>query len=121
MPANFKALIIILAFAALVFRLAKPVARKFSSECDFSRRRNVWFVLTIVGFISPNFWLFALVAVPLLFSAGRKDTNPVAFYLLLLHVIPAIGIDIPVVGIKRLFQLDIYRLLSFCVLIPTTW
>jgi O-Antigen ligase len=121
MPASFKALIVVLAFAAIIFRLAKPVALKFSSESDFSRRRNVWFVLTIVGFISPNFWLFALVAVPLLFSAGRKDTNPVAFYLLLLHVVPAIGIDIPVVGIKHLFLLDIYRLLSFCVLIPTTW
>jgi O-antigen ligase/polysaccharide polymerase Wzy-like membrane protein len=121
MPASFKALIVVLTIASVTFRLAKPVALKFSSAGDFSRRRNVWFVLTIVGFISPNFWLFALVAVPLLFSAGRKDTNPVAFYLLLLHVIPAIGIDIPVVGIKHLFQLDIYRLLSFCVLIPTTW
>ena len=121
MPASFKALIVVLAFAALIFRIAKPVALKFSSESDFSRRRNVWFVLTIVAFVSPNFWLFALVAVPLLFSASRKDTNPVAFYLLLLHVIPAIGIEIPTVGINRLFQLDIYRLLSFCVLIPAAW
>ena len=120
MPASLKALIVVLAIAAITFRLAKPVALQFSSERDFSRRRNVWFVLTIVGFISPNFWLFALVAVPLLFSAGRKDTNPVAFYLLLLHVIPAIGIDIPRFGVN-LFQLDIYRLLSFCVLIPTAW
>jgi hypothetical protein len=121
MPSGFKALIVVLAFAALTFRLAKPVALKFSSESDFSRRRSVWFVLTIVGFVSPNFWLFALVAVPLLFWTGRKDTNPVAFYLLLLHVIPAIGIEIPTVGIKKLFELDIYRLLSFCVLIPTAW
>lgn len=121
MPASIKALIVVLAFAALVFRLAKPVALKFSSESDFSRRRNVWFLLTILGFISPNFWLFALVAVPLLFAAGRKDTNPVAFYLLLLHVVPAIGIEIPTVGFNRLFQLDIYRLLSFCVLMPAAW
>src|ERR1700730_11002743 len=106
MLASFKALIVVLAIAAITFRLAKPVALQFSSERDFSRRRNVWFVLTIVGFISPNFWLFAWAPVPLLFSASRKDTNPVAFYLLLLHVIPALGIDIPTVGFK-LFQLDI--------------
>jgi O-antigen ligase len=78
-------------------------------------------VLTVTAFVSPSFWLFVLVAAPLLAWAGRKDSNPVALYLLLLHVIPPIPVTIPVVGIKELFSLDNYRLLSFCVLIPTAW
>jgi O-antigen ligase len=102
-----------------MFRLAKPIALKFGSEPDFTRRRNVWFAATILGFLSPNFWIFALFAVPLYVWAGRKDTNPIAAYLLLLHVMPPVPIDIPSFGIGLFFSLDNYRLLSFCILIPT--
>lgn len=121
MLGDLKALIIVLTIAAIIFRFAKPIAVQFSAESDFSRRRNTWFVLTIAGFLSPNFWLFTLLAVPVLVWGGRKDTNPLAFYLSLLLVIPSIPIDIPVAGINQLFQLDIYRLLSFCVLLPAAW
>ena len=121
MMANLKALIAVLVVAALVFRFVKPVALLFSSERDFVRRRNIWLVLTAVAFLSPSFWLFVLVAAPLLVWGGREDSNPVAFYLSLLHVIPPIAVNIPIVGINTLFALDNYRLLSFCVLIPTAW
>src|ERR1700722_3937147 len=118
---NIKALIVVLAIAAVVFRIGKPTALLFSTESDFARRRNVWFVLTVAAFLSPSFWLFVLIATPLLVWAGHKDSNPLALYLILLHVIPPIPIDIPVVGIKHLFALDNFRLLSFCVLIPAWW
>jgi hypothetical protein len=121
MPNNVKAMIVVLAIAATIFWLAKPIAILFSSERDFLRRRNVWFALTVTAFLSPSFWLFALVAVPLLIWAGRKDTNVVALYMLLLHVISPISVEIPVVGINRLFPLDMYRLLAFCVLLPAAW
>jgi len=121
MSASLKELIVVLAIAAVIFKLAKPIALHFSTEQDFARRRNVWFVLTVTAFLSPSFWLFAVVAVPLMTWAGRRDTNPVAFYLLLLHVIPSIPVEIPVVGINQLFELDNYRLLSFCVLVPAAW
>src|SRR5579864_4322665 len=103
MLVSIKALIVVLAIAIVVFRFGKPIALMFSSEPDFYRRRNVWFVLTVTAFMSPSFWLFALVAAPLLLWAGRRDTNPIALYLILLQVIPPIPIDIPVVGIKQLF------------------
>jgi hypothetical protein len=121
MISSVKQLIVLLAIATVVFRFGKPIALLFSSESDFSRRRNVWFLLTVTAFLSPNFWLFALVAASVLAWAGRKDTNPIALYLILLHVIPPIPVDIPVVGIKQLFTLDNYRLLSFFVLIPAAW
>jgi O-antigen ligase len=77
--------------------------------------------LTAAGFLSPNFWLYALIAAPLLWRAGRKDTNPVALYLLMLHVVPPIPVIIPLVGNNGLFSIDNYRLLSICVLAPTAW
>ena len=87
---------------------------------DFSRRRLVWFVLTAVSFVSPNFWLYVLVAVPMFVWANRKDSNPIALYLLMLHVIPPVGFIIPILGNNGLFPLDNYRLLAFCVLLPAT-
>lgn len=121
MTPSVKELIVVVFIALVVFRIAKPVALRFSSEADFKRRRNVWFVLTATAFLSVSFWTYVLVAVPLMTWAGRKDSNPVAFYLLLLHVIPSVPVDIPVVGINALFDLDNYRLLSLCVLIPAAW
>jgi len=115
---GIKELVVILVLATVTFRLAKPIALQFSSESDFCRRRNLWLVLTAAGLLSPNFWLFALLAVPLLYWGQRKDTNPVAFYLALLQVIPPVNIDIPIVGINQLFPLNIYRLLAVCVLVP---
>src|SRR5579872_2875365 len=118
---TIKEMLHIVAIAAVVFLCAKPIALRFSSAADFSRRRALWFVLTISAFLSPNFWLWCVLAVPLLIWGGRRDSNPVAFYLLMLFVIPQITIEIPVILVNRLFDLDIYRLLSFCVLIPTAW
>ena len=104
-----KPMLVVLALGTVLFRYAKPIALKFSTERDFVRRRNVWLCLTVTAFLSPNFWLFALVATPLMAWAGRKDTNSVAFYLLLLHVIPPVSVNIPLLGNNGLFPLDNHR------------
>jgi O-antigen ligase len=118
---NFKELIVVLGISAIGFLFLKPIALQFTAEADFNRRRNLWFILTCVGFISPNIWLYLLVAAPLMWRAGRKDSNPIALYLVLLHVIPPVAVSIPFPGINTLFEISNYRLLSLCVLIPTIW
>jgi hypothetical protein len=118
MPYQLKTLIVVLAIASAVLFLTKPIVLRFMSEEDFSRRRLVWFILTTVGFLSPNIWLYALVAVPVLIWIGRRDSNPIALYLFLLHVIPPVGVAIPILGNNGLFELNNYRLLAFCVLLP---
>ena len=122
MITNLKAMIIVLAIAMAVFMIAKRVCLRFMAEADFSRRRNVWFALTLTAFMSPNFWLFVLVAVPLLSWSARKDANPLAVYVFFMHVIPpGIGLQIPIAGIESLFELNFYRVLSFTILVPTAW
>ncbi len=116
-----KELIVILAIAALTFQLAKPVALRFTANADFLRRRNVWFALTVIAFLSPNFWVFVFFAAPIYIWTGRKDSNPIAAYLLLMHVVPPVLVDIPSIGSSQLFSLDNYRLLSFCILIPAAF
>src|SRR6185437_15753766 len=76
MPLNVKELIIVLALSTLVFAVGRSTALQFMDEGDFKRRRNVWLILSAAAFLSPNFWLFALVAAPALYIGGRKDGNP---------------------------------------------
>jgi hypothetical protein len=118
MSHNLKDLVVVLGLALALFHFARPIATRFMDAADFSRRRNVWLALTALAFISPSFWLFVLFAIPTLIWARRRDRNPAALYLLLLHVIPPLPIAIPVIGINQLFDLDNYRLLAFCILIP---
>ena len=114
-------MIVVLSIAMAVFIIAKPICLRFMAEDEFARRRNVWFALTLTAFTSPSFWLFVLVAMPLLAWSARKDTNPVALYVLVMYVIPPLGLQIPVVGINELFELNSYRILAFAILIPAAW
>jgi hypothetical protein len=118
MALTVKELVVVLIIAFGIFKLGKPIALIFTSEADFLRRRNAWLVLTIVAFLSPSFWLFAALAIPVLIIIGRKDPNPAAVYLMLLHVIPPISVFMPIAGMSSLFDMSNYLLLSFCVMTP---
>src|ERR1700677_330986 len=118
---NFKELVVVLFISTIAFIWLKPIALRFTAESDFARRRNLWLVLTCIGFLSPNIWVYALLAGPLMLWGGRRDSNPIALYLVLLHVIPPVSIPIPFPGINVLFEFQNYRLLAFCILIPTIW
>ena len=121
MITNLKALLVVLVMAMAVFYVAKPICLRFMTEADFLRRRNVWLALTITAFVTPSFWLYAAVALPLMYWAARKDGNPIVLYVLLLHVIPPVGMELPAVIINRLFDLSGYRILAFAVLLPVAW
>jgi O-antigen ligase len=120
MPSNLKALLVVLAFSGITLALARPVALRFMEEQDFKRRRNAWLILSAAAFGCSNYWLFVLIAAPVLYWGGKKDTNPLAYFLFLMNVIPSLPIQIPTaaLGIGELFPVDIFVLLSFCVLLP---
>jgi hypothetical protein len=120
---NFKALVVVLFCAGAVFLFARPLCLRFMAEQDFARRRNIWFTLTIAAFASPSFWLFLLLAFPLLVWGGRKDTNPIALYVLVMHLFPpSIAVPIPTIGdINEFFDLTNYRILNLAILVPIAW
>jgi hypothetical protein len=113
-----KELIVVLGLCLPLFAVVRPTALLFMDEGDFNRRRNIWVILTCAAFLSPSFWLFVAIAAPVLYWGGKKDTNPIAFCLLLLNIIPSVSQPIPAVLVQQIFDLDIYRLLALCVLIP---
>ena len=118
---NAKALIVVLVLAWAIFALAKPVCLRFMTPQDFARRRAVWFVLTIAAFLTPNFWLYVLIAMPLIAWAAHKDSTPLALYLLLFFVISPVNVSIPTLVIQQLFDMTNMRILAFAILVPAVW
>lgn len=115
---QLKPLVPVLAFALLVFVIAKPVCLRFMEEADFTRRRNVWLVLTCAAFASPNLWVFAGVAMPVVLWATHADRHPAALYLFLLSTVPPVSVAIPFAGINQLFDLSPSRILALAILVP---
>jgi len=115
---NLKALTIVLVIAIAVFAITKPVCFRFMTPVDWTRRRNVWFILTIFGFLSPNFWIYAICALPVMYWAGSKDGNPVALYIFLLFVVQPDSFQLPELFDAKLTELNNFRILAIAVLVP---
>ena len=121
MLSDLKPLVVVLFIAAAVFAVAGRACKDFIDPVDFKRRRNVWFALTVLGFVLPSMWLFAAVAIPLVFLVAKRDSNPLALYVTLMFVVPNAGVPIPTIGIGQLFDVSLLRILSLTILVPAVW
>lgn len=115
---GLKSLVVVLTLALIVFALAKPICLRFMSEDDFARRRMVWVILTAAAFLSPNIWIFAAVALPLVYWAGLQDPHPTALYLIVFITAPFARVPIPLPLVNLLFDLTPFRIFSIALLVP---
>ncbi|WP_336333444.1 O-antigen ligase family protein [Pseudomonas putida] len=119
MPEHFRALIVILFLASVVFLLARRPATDLIPLRDFKRRRNLWFLLTLLAFVSHSFWLYLCAGAVILYIAGRREHNPMALFYMLLFLIPPASVQVPGFGVVNyLVDLNHIRLLTLCVLLP---
>ena len=119
MPEHFRALIVILFLASVVFLLARRPATDLIPLSDFKRRRNLWFLLTLLAFFSHSFWLYLGAGAVILYIAGRREHNPMALFYMLLFLIPPASVQVPGFGVVNyLVDLNNIRLLALCVLLP---
>lgn len=119
MPEHFRALVVILVLAGIVFAMARGPSEDLIPRNDFIRRRNLWFVLTLLAFVSYSFWVYAAVTVVVLSLARKRERNPVALFFLLLFLVPPASAQIPGFGVINYFiDLNYVRLLVLCVLLP---
>ncbi|KQV14370.1 ligase [Pseudomonas sp. Root329] len=119
MPEHFRALIVILVLTGIVFAMAHRPAADLIPDRNFTRRRNLWFVLTLLAFVSHSFWVYAGIAAIVLTFARNRERNPVALFFLLLFLIPPATAEIPGFGlVNYFFALNHVRLLALCVLLP---
>jgi hypothetical protein len=121
MSINLKPFIVVFILACFYFWLAKPVFVRFIDPVDYVRRRNIWLVLTTAAFLLPSFWIYALVAAPILLVGAHKDHNPLGVYAATVFVIPPLSMAIPVFGINQLFDLTQHRILALTVLLPAAF
>lgn len=120
MPEHLRALVAILALAlAVFFVIRRPACATAISCADFDRRRNLWLTITLIAFVSHNFWVcIAVTAIVLAYMAPR-DSNRIALYLYVLLALPQIGVAISGFGIiNQLFVIDYTRLLAMVLLAP---
>ncbi len=119
MPDNLKLLIVVLALATAVFSIARKLAPAWMELSDFTRRRNLWFVLTFAAFLSPNFWVYTALAIPLMVFASRQEANPSALFVFVLFALPMNTIHVSGMGmINTLLELSHARLLEVIILLP---
>ena len=94
MPEHFRALIVILFVASVVFVMARKPALDIIPPADFKRRRNLWFGLTLLAFFSHSFWLYAAATAVILYVVRRREHNVLAlFFILLFGAMAAWGLS----------------------------
>ena len=119
MPEQFRTLIVILMLAAPFFYFASRPVSVFITAESFTRKRNLWFGLTLAAFLASNFWIFLAFSIPLLIYAKRRESNSPALFFFILFVLPVATIEIPGMGlINFLFDLSYLRVLSLIILLP---
>ena len=120
MPEHLRALVVILILSTVVFTLAKaPLCAAAIQVNDFKRRRNLWFAVTLIAFLSHNFWMMCFLCGVVAALGAQRDPNPLALYFALLFAVPPFAAQIPGFGgINYFFDLNYIRLLNICILVP---
>ena len=120
MPEHFRALVVILVLAGVVYALARrPACEWAMAEHDFVRRRNLWFGITLIAFFAHSFWVFMAVTAALLLYVRRREANIVALFVWLMFAVPPFGAQLSGLGvINQLLELNYLRVLSLVLLVP---
>jgi hypothetical protein len=120
-PEHLRALLVILALAAVAFAFAKKSACALAcSPVDFERRRNLWFLITLAAFLAHSFWLYITITAGILLWAFGREPRKFALFFFLLFALPRISSPVPGLGVVNyFFEMDYLRLLALTVLLPT--
>jgi hypothetical protein len=119
MPEHLRSLVVILILSIILFALVRPTVRTLVDINDFTRRRNLWFYLTLAAFLSTNFWIYTFISILLLFHSYKRESNPPALFFFILFVLPLGTIQVPGMGVFNfLFDLSNSRIVELFILLP---
>lgn len=123
MAEHLRALVVILVLACAVFVIAKRPACDLAFTSDeFSRRWKLWFGVTLIAFLSHNFWLYVLLMGALLLIMRIPHDDKFPIFIFLLFAVPPFSKEIPGFGgIRFLLDIDHVRVLTFVLLLPLWW
>lgn len=119
MPEYLRTLVVILFIATLTFAFAKKAIGPIVTNERFNRWHNAWFVITLIAFLSHNFWVYIVASGLFITYASKRESNKTALFFLFLFTVPSIGLSISGFGIANyLFEINHLRLLSLVILLP---
>jgi hypothetical protein len=120
MPEHIRVYILVCVIATIEFAMGRvAVTESIMDPEDFKRRRNVWYLLTSIAFLSHNFWLFMLGTLVLAYFAGRREQNVIALYLMMLISVPGFSQPLPGFGgINFLFDAHHETMIALGLLLP---
>lgn len=123
MPEHLRALVVVLGIAIPAFWMARrALCNGLMTAEDFDRRRNLWFAVTLLAFLSHSFWLYIILCGALLLVASSKERNPGALYALLIVAVPGFEQMIPGMGlVEHIFVINHIRLLTLVILLPAAF
>ena len=120
MPEHIRSLIVILFLAGLIFHYVRTPAAGIIGTSKFAYRRNMWIAVTLIAFLSHNFWVYVLLTWIVITVSSSRDSAKVGLFLFLLFAVPQTGLKIPGLGlVNYLFELNHQRLLVISILLPT--
>jgi O-antigen ligase len=119
MPEYLRALVVILLIAAFTFAFAKKAIVPVILNERFNRWRNAWFAITLIAFLSHNFWIYIVASGLLTAFIAKYEPNKIALFFVLFFAVPSIGTGITGLGaINYFFEINHLRLLSLIILFP---
>ncbi len=114
-----KALVVVgaLSFAAFVY--ARMAFGGAVPPATITRWRNIYLAVTVIAFLTPNYWLMLAAMSAAVIILGASETFRPALYLLLLFAVPAVSKIVPGFGgINNFLELFPFNLLAVIILFP---
>ncbi len=114
-----KPLIVVLAVSAVAFHFSSLAFVDSVDRRRFAQWRNIFMVITAIGFLTPNFWLMLLFMSLAVLVMGRSEPFKPALYLLLLFALPAADANVPgFAGINNFLRIFPFNVLALLLLVP---
>lgn len=120
MTEEIRALIFIFAIMTVPIYMFLRYAAQAGFKRDAQKWVTVWALTTLLAFLSPNFWLYAVfLSIGLFYFTQKKPILKISLFFVLLPSLPAATIQIPGFGlINYLFNIGHHHILAIVLLLP---
>jgi O-antigen ligase len=123
MPVHLVGLVYVVVFSLVGFALVKrAITAQVVSPEDFARRRNAWFIVTVMAFVANNFWVYAFATGVVAWLLSQRDRNVMAVFIALVFAVPLFKFPISGFGVvNHLLVVDHQRILAIVLLAPVAY
>lgn len=119
MSEGLRSLFYVVAASLVAFGLQRNTLGPLFQPTQYTLFRNLWVALSVLAFVSGNFWIFVAGTSIALLVASKRLRWPAAMFPGLLLCLPPYAVDIPGFGlINYLFTLSVPRLFALLLLAP---